>query len=250
MIEMMISFVIPAHNEEAVLGATLDALLTAARALKREFEVIVVDDASTDRTAEIAHQRAVRVVNLSLRQISAVRNAGAKAARGDLLIFIDADTLVSEPTLRAALAAIESGAIGGGARVKLEPNAPRWAKNFTALIVILFFRLRWAAGCFVFARRDVFERVGGFDQEYFLGEELFISRALKRHGKFVIVPEPVVTSARKFRTYTPRDLLGALISLLRGGPKSWKSREAAPWWYEARRETNARQTPSSRPTSG
>jgi glycosyltransferase involved in cell wall biosynthesis len=236
MMATMISFVIPAHNEEAVLGATLQALLKAARTLAKEFEIIVVDDASTDRTGEIAQLAEARVLKVNLRQISAVRNAGASAARGEVLIFIDADTLVYEPTLRGALAALESGAVGGGARVKLEANAPRWAKIFTALIVMLFFRMRWAAGCFVFARRDVFERIGGFDQQYFLAEELFISKALKRHGKFIIVPDAVVTSARKFRTYTARDLLGALISLLRGGPGSWKSRDAAPWWYEARRE--------------
>jgi glycosyltransferase involved in cell wall biosynthesis len=249
MIGVMISFVVPAHNEEAVLGATLDALLTAARALGKEFEVIVVDDASTDRTGEIAQQAGAEVLKVNLHQISAVRNAGAKVARGEVLIFVDADTLVYEPTVRGVLAALESGAVGGGARVKLEANAPRWSKIFTALIVMLFFRMRWAAGCFVFARREVFERIGGFDQQYFLAEELFISRALKRHGKFVIVPEPVVTSARKFRTYTPRDLLGALVSLLRGGPASWKTREGARWWYEAKREVNAGQTPSSRTTS-
>jgi hypothetical protein len=59
---------------------------------------------------------------------------------------------------------------------------------------------------------------------------------LKRQGKFVIVRDSVVTSARKFRTYTPRDLLGAMISLLGKGPKSWKTREGARWWYEGRRE--------------
>ena len=235
---MVISFIVPAHNEEAMLPATLQALFAAASSLGKTFEVIVADDASTDGTAAAAQSTGARVVTVNLRKISAVRNAGARAATGDILFFIDADTIVSEPTLRAALAALDSGAIGGGATVKLEPNAPAWGRFVTGLIVFFWFRLRWAAGCFVFCRRDVFDRIGGFDENYFLGEEMYISKALKRHGHFVIVPHPVITSARKFRTYTPRDLLGAAVSLLRKGPKSWKTREGARWWYEARRESS------------
>ena len=74
-----------------------------------------------------------------------------------------------------------------------------------------------------------------------VAEELFITKALKRQGKFIIIPHPVITSARKFRTYTPRELLGAFAKLLTRGPKSWKTRQGAPWWYDARREDHARQ---------
>jgi glycosyltransferase involved in cell wall biosynthesis len=232
----MISFVVPAHNEEGVLGETLRVLFGSARALGEAFEVIVVDDASTDRTGEIARQMGARVERVELRQISAVRNAGARAALGEILVFVDADTLVGEATLRAAWAALADGAIGGGAKVKLDREAPLWGKLATWMIAQIWFRLRWAAGCFMFVRRDAFKKVGGFDEMYFLGEEMYLSKALKREGKFVIVGEAVVTSARKFRTYTAGEMLGAIVSLLGKGPASWKQRENARWWYEGRRE--------------
>src|SRR5688572_21460895 len=91
----MISFIIPAYNEELLLGRTLRALDDAARGLGEPFEIIVVDDASTDRTADVAREHGARVVSVNRRQIAATRNAGAREASGELLFFIDADTVVT-----------------------------------------------------------------------------------------------------------------------------------------------------------
>ena len=91
---MLISFVIPAYNEEVMVGATVRALRASASAVGDPYEVLVVDDASDDRTAEVASAAGATVLRVNLRQISAVRNAGARAARGHLLVFVDADTLV------------------------------------------------------------------------------------------------------------------------------------------------------------
>jgi glycosyltransferase involved in cell wall biosynthesis len=115
----MISFVVPAHNEEALLGETLRILRASAEAVGQPFEIIVADDASTDRTAEIARTAGATVVSIERRQIAAARNAGAKAASGDVLIFVDADTHVSAPNLQQALDALRGGAIGGGVAVRL-----------------------------------------------------------------------------------------------------------------------------------
>ena len=109
----MISFIIPAYNEEQLLGRTLTALTAAARALAEPFEIIVVDDASTDRTAAIAREHGARVVSVAHRQISATRNAGARAATGEMFLFIDADTVVNERAVAAAVAAMRAGAVGG-----------------------------------------------------------------------------------------------------------------------------------------
>ena len=114
----MISFVIPAHNEQALLPATLRSAFRAGEAVGGAFEVVVADDASTDRTPEIARKAEARVVSINRRQIAAARNAGAAAATGDVLVFVDADTLLPVGTLQAALRALRRGAVGGGASAR------------------------------------------------------------------------------------------------------------------------------------
>ena len=91
----MISFIIPAHNEELLLPATLGAIDDAAKLLDEPYEVVVADDASTDRTADVGRSGGARVVAVQHRQISATRNAGARIAVGDRFIFVDADTVVT-----------------------------------------------------------------------------------------------------------------------------------------------------------
>jgi len=124
----MISFVIPAHNEERLLPQTLSALLAAAERIGRPYEVIVVNDASTDRTREIALERGIRVIDVRHRQIAATRNSGARAARGDILFFIDADTQANVGAIRAGLEAIERGAVGGGCLFRYDGWIPWWAR--------------------------------------------------------------------------------------------------------------------------
>jgi glycosyl transferase family 2 len=77
----MISFIVPAHNEQASLGRTLEAIHTAASAVGQPYEIVVVDDASTDATPEIAAQNNARVVSVNHRQIASIRNSGARRAR-------------------------------------------------------------------------------------------------------------------------------------------------------------------------
>ena len=112
-----VSFVVPAHDEARLLGATLDALHGAAIALELSHEVLVVDDASTDATAGIASDHGARVLRVEHRHIAATRNAGARATTHPILVFVDADTLIDAPVLQAALSALEGGAVGGGAGV-------------------------------------------------------------------------------------------------------------------------------------
>src|SRR5437667_2239448 len=88
----MYSFIVPAHNEQACLDRTLQAIHESARLVGLAYEIIVVDDASTDATVEIARRNKARVVSVNHRQISATRNAGGRAASGDRLFFVDADT--------------------------------------------------------------------------------------------------------------------------------------------------------------
>ncbi len=234
---MNLSFVIPAHNEEALLGATLDALHKAAQSAGITYELIVVNDGSTDRTAEIAALSGAQVVSVNLRKISAVRNAGARQAKGEVFVFVDADTLVPAATLAAALQALKGGAIAGGAWVKLESGVPLWGRILASLIIGIYLRLGHAGGCFLFTRREAFETVGGFDESYYATEEMHLSKALQRQGRFVIVREPVITSGRKFRVFSAWDFLKLAVRFLAGGGfRRVQRREGLEMWYQAPRE--------------
>ena len=101
-----LSIVIPARNEEAVLTETIESVRRAAESTGKAWELIVVDDASTDRTAAIASERGAKVVPVELHNIGAVRNAGAKQARGQVLVFLDADTLHAVTMLRRTLSSM------------------------------------------------------------------------------------------------------------------------------------------------
>lgn len=226
----LVSIIIPAHNEELLLPATLAALASAVTDLGEPAEVIVVDDASTDGTAAIAAAAGARVVAASVRQIAAARNAGARAARGGFLVFVDADTIVPARVLRGAVAALRNGAVGGGAAAIPDAASPSSVRRIMALILWVMRLMKWAAGCFLFARRDAFERVGGFDERYFASEEIHLSRALKKHGRFVILTNPVVTSGRKAAMFPPGRVF--LLWLRLGLPGGLRKRNE--FWYGRR----------------
>lgn len=232
----MISFIIPAYDEQAMIGATVAAVHAAAREIGAEYEVVVANDASSDRTAEVAAEHGAIVVNTSNRQIAATRNAGARAARGDRFIFVDADTLVNTAAVRGAIEAMDKGAVGGGAHVMFDGKVPLYADLLRRFTLWSMDVMRLAAGCFLFCTRAAFERAGGFDEALFGAEELALSGELKKQGPFVILRERVVTSGRKFRLHTGRDILRMSGRLLRRGPSVFRGRDAMEFWYDGRRE--------------
>ena len=235
----MTSVVIPAHNEEALLAATIEALTAAFAVLGAAagaFEIIVVDDDSTDRTAEIARALGARVVPVQLRQIGAVRNAGAAAARGGVLIFVDADTIVPAETLRRTLGAVAGGAIGGGAPATLPRSEPLWARAAWKPFQWGAVPLKLPGGAYMFATRAAFDAAGGFDLKYFAAEEIHFARALKRRGRFAMVKPPVITSGRKFRIIGFRGMLGVWLRLALRGPKVLQDKKHLGLWYDKHRD--------------
>jgi glycosyltransferase involved in cell wall biosynthesis len=232
----MISFIIPAHNEEFLIGETLAVLRASAESLGGPFEIIVAADACTDRTAQLAREQGATVVAVDKRQIAAVRNAGAKVAKGDVFVFVDADTQVKPATLQAAMRALDEGAVGGGGRLRVDPASPRWGKMVFTLISAAVRLLHWSAGCFFFVRRDAFEAVGGFDERYFVTEEIVLSKALKKRGRMAIVGPPVMTSGRKARMYSFGAFAGLLWKFAVGGQGYLQKKENFGIWYDGRRE--------------
>jgi glycosyltransferase involved in cell wall biosynthesis len=231
----VISFIIPAHNEERLIGRTLNVLRNSALAVGDSFEVVVVDDASSDRTAAIAREHGAQVIAVPHRQIAATRNAGARQASGELFVFLDADTVVNEAVIRAARTAISQGAVGGGCAVHFDGRLPLYARAFVAVMVPLYRVVGLASGCFLFCTREEFFAVGGFDEQLFAAEEGAMSRALRRQGRFVVLHEFVVTSGRKFRAYKAREIFGLLAQLALGRRVSVRRREGLELWYGERR---------------
>ena len=233
---VVISFVVPAYNEELELPATLAAIRDAARGIS-DYEVVVVDDHSTDRTAELARAAGATVVSIDRRQIAAARNAGAQVARGDVLIFVDADTRIASAHIEGALAALRAGFAGGGARIDVSENIPRWASIAMRLACAVYFGLNLGAGAFLFTTAENFRTVGGFDEQYFAGEEVYFTQALKKIGRFTVLRTPVLTSGRKLRMHSARKILVDSFRIVIRGKRGVRSREKLDLWYDGERET-------------
>ncbi len=232
----MLSFIIPAYNEETLIEATVKQLQVAAEALGRDYEIIVVNDASTDHTERVAEAAGARVINVKNRQIAATRNAGAANAAGDVFIFVDADTLVPIDTLRAALCALDEGATGGGATIRFRGRISATARMTTWLMQVPMHLGGMVGGCFMFMTRDAFEAVGGYDESFYASEEIWLAKALQREGRFVILRQFVETSGRKLRQYGLLGLLGTLARVALRGPKGLQRRAGLELWYDAQRE--------------
>jgi len=235
----MISFIIPAYNEELELSATLTAIRAAASGVAQPCEVIVVDDASTDATREIASDAGAKVIRIDRRQIAAARNAGGRAAQGEYLFFVDADTRITRTHVVEAIAALEEGCTGGSARVAVDGFVPLWGRILLRLFSSVYFGFNLGAGAFLFTTRRNFDAVGGFDEQYFAGEEVYFSLALKKLGRFKVLPEPILTSGRKLRMYPAKQFLRNFFGVIVGGPRAARSRARLCLWYDGKREKRA-----------
>lgn len=233
-----VSVVIPARNEELEIGRCLAAANHALTECGVAGEIIVVDDGSDDRTADIAREAGANVVSVELHNIGAVRNAGAAAATGEVIVFVDADTQLPGETLQAALDAIRNGAVGGGGGIEWDSPPPFFSRICSH--IFLFFWQTWkqyACGCFIFCRRSEFEAIGGFDPAWFAAEERELTIAMRRRGPFVILKQNVISSARKMRLYTTGELIRIAIPALFFGRGRLQQRRGLELLYDAPRES-------------
>jgi glycosyltransferase involved in cell wall biosynthesis len=237
-LDIEVSVIIPAYNEEELLPQTLDSLKNSLSHIDAVYEIIVVDNNSSDKTAEAAEEAGVKVVFEKINQISRARNCGAEAASGKYLFFIDADSNPPCELIRKALEALRSNTCrAGGAQVEFDELTHKihlsTVKGWNS--ISKFFKL--AAGCFIYCRRDVFEAVGGFSTKYFAGEEIFFSRAVKKElkkqgGEFLIIEDPkVLTSARKLKWFSAKQQILMVLSFI-FIPITIRFRSLCSFWYK------------------
>ncbi len=242
---MRVSVVLPAFNEEKLLPAALAAVRASASAFTSRgwaWECVVCDNNSTDGTAAAARAAGATVVFEPVNQIGRARDAGARAATGEWLVFIDADSTPSSALFASIAERIASGRVlGGGSTVELEPGTPRYAR-FVCGLWNLWSRLAgWAAGSCVWVEAEAFRAAGGFGTEYYAGEEVFLSRRLKalarRSGRrFVILSDhPLRTSSRKLKLYTLTEAGRFFFRMLFTAGRAAKRPDACHLWYDGRR---------------
>lgn len=241
---MKISIIVPAFNEEKLIVNTLRSIRQAMVVFGSggwESELIVCDNNSTDRTGELARSAGATVVFEPLNQIGRARNAGAAAASGDWLIFIDADSQPSRELFRDVAEAIQTGRyLAGGCTVTLDGSYPV-VGNVARLWNGISRAMKYVAGSFIFCEAAAFQQMGGFDNRLYASEEIDLSRRLKRlareRGRKLVIlhRHPLVTSARKIHLYSLREHIRFATKAIWNWGGTLRDRDACHTWYDGRR---------------
>ena len=241
---MKISVIVPAFNEEKLLAESLRHIRAAMAAFAQrgwETELIVCDNNSTDRTAEIARAGGATVVFEPVNQIARARNCGAAAATGDWLVFVDADSHPTAELFAEAAEQIVSGdCLAGGCTVHL-PADRFLPKCVVALWNGISRACRLAAGSFIFCESAAFRELDGFSERYYASEEIDFSRRLKRlarrKGRRMVIlhQHPLSTSPRKLHLYSTMEYVRFILKNMLCGGRSLTRREDCFPWYDGRR---------------
>jgi glycosyltransferase involved in cell wall biosynthesis len=241
---MKISVVVPAFNEERLLPESLRSIHAATEAFDRRgwtSELIVCDNNSTDRTAAIAREAGARVVFEPVNQISRARNAGAAKAGGDWIFFLDADSQPTAELFSQAADAIGAGRCLAGGSTVAYANPPRGAALVVGMWNVLSRITRWAAGSFMFCEAAAFRETGGFSEKLYASEEIDFFRRLKRVVRrdrrtiVILHRHPLLTSDRKVRLYSWRELSWFALKTIVSRGKTLRSRQDCFAWYDGKR---------------
>ena len=189
----MISVIVPAHDEERWVGRTIASLRATT-----PFEVLVVANACRDRTAEVAQAHGARVRSTPVCGVSHARNLGARASRGDLLVFLDADTVLEPGALDAMAAVVPARADYGTCRIR--PDRPTPAAVVTTTLLAWGHRVAGTSLGNLFCTRTLFDRAGGFDERMHAGEDNDLNARFHRLGgrRVYLGREAAYTSMRRF----------------------------------------------------
>ena len=235
---MKVSVIIPARNEERFIPRCLESIKQAAEQIENEVETVVVLNRCTDKTEEIARRYGAVIAREDAQNLSMIRNAGAAAASGEILVTIDADSWMSPGTLREVCAKIQTERyVGGGSLVRPERLSVGIVCSIAAVLPYLA-RHGVSFGMFWCNRSD-FEAIDGFNPEFVTIEDIDFANRLRRHGrasgrKFGTVwRHPITTSCRKFDEFGDWHLItkrGFLKRVFRGNDTA-----AGDYWYKVDR---------------
>jgi glycosyltransferase involved in cell wall biosynthesis len=184
----MISVIIPAYNEEKYIERTLQSI---QKQRFREYETIVVCNGCTDKTGEVAKKYRSRVININYKGVSKARNEGVKAAKYNKLVFLDADTLMSEDTLE------KISKLNGIGVTKVKAETKKLKPRIYLKLKNLQHRL-WGSSGLIFCNKEVFDKIGGFDENMTKGEVGKFVRAGKKIAPHHIADTYVYTSTRRY----------------------------------------------------
>jgi rSAM/selenodomain-associated transferase 2 len=216
----LVSVIIPVFNEAKTLETTIGAIHSGTVPI----EVIVVDAESSDESALVAKKAGARVVRSHFRQRAHQLNLGAQHARGEIIIFLHADTILPPTAIDRMVSVMRAPEIAGGAFQRRYASPSRLLRIICLLALCRNFLIGWHLGDqAMFVRRSVFFQLGGF-REVDQFEDLDFSRRLKRFGRIVTLTPCVTSSARRFdggaaRT-TLRDFALTIRYLVKGLPQA------------------------------
>ncbi len=195
----MLSIVIITKNEEK----NLPKLLTSIKAQDfKDYEVIVSDADSTDKTRDIAKKFGCKIVKGGLPARG--RNNGARASKGDLLLFLDADVVLPEKFLSKNIDEFNRRRLSGATPLYIsEENTFLFRLNYNIwnlIDIVTSYFYPHASGFCIFVKKKVFDEIGGFDETVNVGEDHDLAWRISKKGKFrVLKSVPVIASVRRFK---------------------------------------------------
>lgn len=197
----MLSVIIPAFNEEKYIAETISSV----RKQLVPHEVIVVCNGCTDNTEKVTKKLADKVIVLKSRGVSRARNAGAKEAKYDMLVFLDADTVLSSRVFQAIMKKRGYGVARG------------WTKSGKVKDYVFFFfkfttQIFKSSSGLIFTSKNIFYRAGGFNEKLSKFEDGKFLRRAGKFGSFHLLWTPVYTSTRR---YEKKGYLGTMFFWIR-----------------------------------
>jgi len=200
--KLLFSVVIPVHNEENYILNTLKRVST--QSIKRsDYEIIIGDAYSSDKTVVLSKKYADKIIKNHTTNPAQGRNCGAKKAKGEIIVFIDADTWIRKDALQKIKETISKGYIGGTFEVA-GINATLADKIAIKLIMFLerlFYFLGFITvnGQCLFIKKSIFNKISGFNNDLDINEDHDFMRRAKKYGKIALLHDKVMVSLRRIR---------------------------------------------------